>query len=201
MELAEEIQEEIVDKLAGSGADSDDHEMDDVRHSIDDDPFFSHEDGGAAKVPACREILANSLWHADTRSGGGPRLWDVLHLLPVLVFLIFLFLRKNHTRVKVEGNQALEALFCVISGLAVAGAARALVNLLVQSFFSNVFSSVMDRLGWTLLRSYCLAAELLVPALASLATMLDPKRVSRLILGGVIVALLYWLLLLYQDIG
>jgi hypothetical protein len=199
MELAEELQEELVHKIVTATATANgsaDHDMDDVRHSIEDDPFFVHDEQNWSNGPACQGLLLASLWPG----GRGGRLWDFLHLLPQLVFLVFLLWRRRHTRQKVEGNHALETLHWLIGSVALAAAIRAIVNLVLFSFLSNVLISLFDRLGWTLLRTICLLAEMTAPALATLPAMLDNRRLSRLGYAATAVSLLFWVVLVYQDI-
>jgi len=187
MEVLEEVESEIMDKATDQNIRADDKEMDDVKHLIENDPFFS---GSGNNVDICRRVLC-----APMLAGGSVRLVDLFYLVGGLAFLVFLVVRRRATKAKLDASDS-PSLSCVkslIVAVSRASAARSALALLLTMLSADE-SSVLDRVMWVTTRAIFLGAEVVVPVLTTMAGAMDARglgAVQRMVLVSLAVSLVY----------
>ncbi len=202
-DLAEEFKEEALDIVSNwaNGNGSVNHELDEAKHLIPDDPFFDDDDDDAPVGDGhpCKAILYKTL-----SSGSSVRLWDLLILIPCATFLCFLLIRLPNARMKLQNSSSLVS--CLFENVAVVGVLVVTVFILVLQIFrafyfliwvstvvgvtrclvsmvigigSSAAGDTADRLLWLLLRFCLLATEMSVLVFGVAGAQLDSRKSIR----------------------
>jgi len=184
--LEEALEQNLLAKNNGSGNGSvdilDDQDEEERRlfEGNDIDKDFLEGDDFASKgssSSSCKRILYETL-------DGSTRVWDVLILIPNLIFLLFLLYRLRAARRRLAATNApvLAAFHVLVLVCAAAGVLRCLVsivncNVASQTAFNGLGGSgqTLDKVLWVLLRAFLLATEISVMAFALLSGHLESR--------------------------
>jgi len=140
---------------------------------IKDDPDWGDD---MPKPSSCKRILYETV-------GDHTRVWDLLILIPNLVFLAFLLVRFRRCRRRLQETNApvmaaFHALVLVSTAVSVARSVIAIVSC-NASGHAAFNGQAADKVLWVVLRAFLLATEISVLAFALLSGHLDSRASIR----------------------
>ena len=186
----DEMGDELIEDLSRAGekianftltANSKDSEPDDVDADFDhmfDDPFFQLDGAGIPDGVFCKRILFCGLG-----SVSNVRVWDLLILVPNLVFAVFLAVRFRSANQKLRATNApvFRAFYGLVAVSAVVSVVRGLVSMTISA--ATPIGDETDKLLWILLRFSLLATEMSVLVFGLGAGHLDSQRSIRRVIS------------------
>eukprot|EP00095_Tigriopus_kingsejongensis_P000937 maker-scaffold360_size197209-snap-gene-0.36 protein:Tk00937 transcript:maker-scaffold360_size197209-snap-gene-0.36-mRNA-1 annotation:"transmembrane protein adipocyte-associated 1 homolog" len=180
MDVGEEILEEVNRGLAGLVSNgTEDHAFDSFRT----DSFFN-PDAGVSEASLCQRVL-----YLGLSPTSGVRLWDVLILVPNLVFLIGLLTRVRVARQRLRASPSpiFLAFYVLVWVCAVVSVVRAVVSMSISA--ATPIGDTSDKVLWILLRFSLLATEMSVLVFGLGSGHLDSQRgIRRVVVVAFLVA-------------
>eukprot|EP00096_Caligus_rogercresseyi_P009607 TRINITY_DN3285_c0_g1_i1.p1 TRINITY_DN3285_c0_g1~~TRINITY_DN3285_c0_g1_i1.p1 ORF type:complete len:356 (-),score=117.73 TRINITY_DN3285_c0_g1_i1:95-1162(-) len=148
------------------------------------DPFFKDPLDFFEDESGCKIFMFQTLGRSNIR------VWDMLILLPNLMFFLYLLsgFRKSHRRLSASNAPVYKAFFYLTFCSAGLSLLRTLLSILLGMLFS--YSHALDELGWVVLHFGLLTTELSVLVLG-IAQIDSRKSVRRVILLSSILAVFY----------
>lgn len=182
-ELADETMHKM-DEMSSNGTRSNgtDHYFDDMEDDLEG-PMFDHDATfNSATFASCTRIL-----HATVSKTSNVRLWDVMILIPAMLFLGFLLIRLKHTLVKMRAADSplYKTFYIIIFIGAICNVLRCVISMTLTSTHETA-----DKLMWTLLRFVFLTIELSVLTLGAFSGQMESiKNIRRVIIISTIISL------------
>lgn len=192
-EFGDELQEEISHgienmlNITSPNNTAPDDDVDGDFSNFFNDPFFNPSASPISDGSTCKRLL-----YATLSAGSNVRMWDLLILLPNLLFSIFLAAKFNAARQKLRATNA--PIFRAFYGFVVISAGVSVVRSLVSMSISAAtpIGDETDKLLWILLRFSLLATEMSVLVFGLGSGHLDSQRsIRRVISVTFIVSLAY----------
>ena len=163
-----------------------------------EDPLFQDTFFHPSLIPdnaACKAVL-----HVEM-GGSGVRVWDVLILVPDLVFLTFLFYRFSNTRLRLRSSKSSveRMIYSLTVSQALVSTMRCFLSMIL--FLSQPDHWISDTLLWTCAHLISLSMEITV-AVLSVADKLDTVKHCRMtILVSALVSCLVVSVGLYLELS
>lgn len=90
------------------------------------------------------------------------RIWDIIILVPNVLFMIFLAIRFNRARLKLRATNSpiFMTVYCLVIGNVVISVIRCIVSMTVNAATS--FGSTSDKILWVTVRFFLLSTEMSV---------------------------------------
>jgi len=147
--------------------------------STTEDPFFQDTFFHPTLIKddaSCKAIL-----HVHIGSSN-IRVWDILHLIPNICFLMFLFFRLASTRLRLRtiNSNVINMFYSVVVALAITSATRCFIAIIL--FLSNPSHDITDSLIWECCHMIFLTTEISVGILAMSAGRNDNLRHCRIVI-------------------
>ncbi|TRY62561.1 hypothetical protein TCAL_09029 [Tigriopus californicus] len=189
MDVGEELLEEVNHGL-DSLVQSNDSSQVTVDHSFDsfqEDPFFNPSATPIDDSHFCKKILYCALGEVS-----GVRLWDLLILVPNVLFLSFLLIRLPYARLKLRATNT--PIFTAFYGLVLVCAVVSVVRCLVSMSLSAATSTgdTTDKVLWIVLRFSLLATEMSVLVFGLGSGHLDSQRgIRRVVVVSFVISFIF----------
>lgn len=90
------------------------------------------------------------------------RIWDVIIMIPNVLFLLFLAIRFNRARLKLRATNSpiFMTVYCLVIGNIIISVIRCIVSMTVNA--STSFGSTTDKILWVTVRFFLLSTEISV---------------------------------------
>lgn len=190
MDAGEEFLEEInhgLDGLVQTNDSLSEVKSDHAFDSFQEDPFFNPSATPIDDSHFCKKVLYSTLTDVS-----GVRLWDIIILVPNVLFLSFLLIRLPKARLKLRTTNT--PIFTAFYGLVLVCAVVSVVRCLVSMSLSAAtpIGDTTDKVLWIVLRFSLLATEMSVLVFGLGSGHLDSQRgIRRVVVVSFVISFMF----------